>query len=228
MNNALLLYLDVNARDQNGLTALMRECQSGNIFTVQTMLENVSDASGFFDFNARDPDGNTALMLACRSGQAEIVRLLLFYADSGFDIQLNLINKENKSAIQMAVEYGHAEVVQTLLQQRNITLPNMNDFQKLRSTSGHLFASGEPLLYSSTQTLTIAQNIKELLQQHELELQVEKEIPVASTTEAMEDEEMSDTDASNEAADQVLVESLDYMEDYDSDEYISDDDAIME
>ena len=28
--------------------------------------------------------------------------------------------------------------------------------------------------------------------------------------------------------DQVLVESLDYMEDYDSDEYISDDDAIME
>ena len=61
---------DVNAKDNNGGTALMRAAQEGQTDTLQALLANGADV------NAKINDGGTALKKAKEGGHEEIVRIL--------------------------------------------------------------------------------------------------------------------------------------------------------
>ena len=61
---------DVNAKDNDGFTALMFAARDGQTDTVPALLAKGADV------NAKDNDGRTALMRAKKKGHKEIVQLL--------------------------------------------------------------------------------------------------------------------------------------------------------
>ena len=63
--------IDVNARNNDGETALIRAVENGNIDISKMLVEAGADV------NVRNNDGNTALILASRTGKAAIVELLV-------------------------------------------------------------------------------------------------------------------------------------------------------
>jgi hypothetical protein len=62
--------VDVNARHNNGMTALMTAVQTGQRETVHLLLSNGADPK------AKAANGNTALTLGLKTGDAEIVQAL--------------------------------------------------------------------------------------------------------------------------------------------------------
>jgi ankyrin repeat protein len=92
---------DINARDTNGLTALMWASTKGRTDVVKFLLEKNADV------NAKTAQGITALIGASQQGHANIVKLLL---DKGADI-----NADGTTAIIGASGTGHTEVVKLLL-----------------------------------------------------------------------------------------------------------------
>jgi ankyrin repeat protein len=98
---------DVNARDDNGATALMYQAghRPPNVDNIYMLLAKSADV------NATDNDGWTALMRAAYSGYPDNVRVLL---DSG--AKVNAKNNKGKTALLVAAEEGLLEVIRTLLQ----------------------------------------------------------------------------------------------------------------
>jgi len=62
---------DINARFQDGLTALMLMSSSASADSVDMLLKLGADP------NLRGDDGGTALMIAAKRGRVEVVRLLI-------------------------------------------------------------------------------------------------------------------------------------------------------
>ena len=76
--------IDLNARNQRGLTALMFACSSGHKDVVQMLLDN-SEMN--IDFNARSDWGLTAFIYACKMGRKDVVKLLVQHSKTkGIDI----------------------------------------------------------------------------------------------------------------------------------------------
>ncbi|KAM6934506.1 M-phase phosphoprotein 8 isoform 2-T2 [Xenentodon cancila] len=81
----------VNARQNNGTTALMHAAEKNFLTTVAILLE-----AGSF-VNAQTLGGETALMKACKRGNADIVRLLLEYGAN-----CNIQSKHKNTALYFA------------------------------------------------------------------------------------------------------------------------------
>jgi|GEM_PF-1189769 len=96
---------DLEARDENGLTALMWAIRERRKDIAELLL-----AAGA-DVNARDLDGQTTLMWAASQGYLEIVQALLRIG-AGIEVKNDLFD----SAMAAAVRSGKAEVVQLLLE----------------------------------------------------------------------------------------------------------------
>ena len=124
--------IDLNVKDWNGRTVLMRECKAGNDATVQILLDHLFKTNGHshIDCNVRDLDGCTAFILACSSGQESVVRLLTFYAEMGCNIDLNIKSKSGDTGLKIVCQQGHTDIVKQLLQFKDITVPTRKDFQK--------------------------------------------------------------------------------------------------
>jgi ankyrin repeat protein len=89
---ALKAGADVNARNENGQTALMRAAwHKKNFEMVSLLLKNGADV------NAKNNDGDTALMRAADNDNPEVVSLLL---KNGANARVK--NKEGKRAIDYA------------------------------------------------------------------------------------------------------------------------------
>lgn len=61
---------DINAKDQDGKTALMAAAWSGRTETVKDLL------TAGVDINAKNNDGETALMISEKRGHSDIIQLL--------------------------------------------------------------------------------------------------------------------------------------------------------
>jgi uncharacterized protein len=98
---------DVNAKTNEGITALIRASEKGHTETVARLLEKGADV------NAKDSDGWTALMWASRNGHAETVTILL---EEGADVNAKDNYFLGSTALDIAIKKEHPEIVKLLKQ----------------------------------------------------------------------------------------------------------------
>ena len=77
--------------------------------------------AGASDINAQDHVGDTALMLAAGSAQNDIVEMLI---EAGTDLQLR--NKEDLNAFQIANNSGHEETAEIIRERSNFVFKLFN------------------------------------------------------------------------------------------------------
>jgi ankyrin repeat protein len=95
---------DVSAKEKSsGRSALMYSCLSGDILSLEAILEASSDV------NARDHDGRTALMLAAINGVTAAIRPLVM---AGSDIRAR--DQFGLTAVHLAYRRGRQEVLEVL------------------------------------------------------------------------------------------------------------------
>ncbi|KAK7177745.1 ankyrin repeat protein [Paraphaeosphaeria sporulosa] len=111
---------DVNAKDDDGRTALHRAVSQGHMMIVFDLLNYKAD------FNAKDNNGWTALHQAASQGQVFVVGLLLNNAarvNARFEVGLalhggadaNAKDNDGWTPLHRAADQGHDEVIQRLL-----------------------------------------------------------------------------------------------------------------
>ena len=96
---------NVNAKDANGWTALIRASWDGHTEIVATLLEKGADV------NAKDAKGSTALMKASLNGHTIVVSILL---EKGADV--NAKDNNRSTALMKAILHRHTEIVRMLLE----------------------------------------------------------------------------------------------------------------
>jgi ankyrin repeat protein len=96
--------IDVDGRDQGGLTALLYAAHAGHPEVVTLLLERGAD------INVKGVAGDTPLMKAARKGHAECVTLLLGKGSDPF-----AKDREGWTVLHYAVEGGNSKIVQLLL-----------------------------------------------------------------------------------------------------------------
>lgn len=109
--NILMLLLqagksDTNARDNEGLTPLMRAARSGYKDTVEVLL-----SAGKAGVDANDNNGSTALMWAAWDGHKDTVEVLLSVGKA----DVNAKNNDGWTPLMQATSNGHKDIVEVLL-----------------------------------------------------------------------------------------------------------------
>jgi hypothetical protein len=97
--------VDVNAKDEDGLTALLWAIECGQIAVVKYLVAKGADV------NAKNKDDVTPLMLAACNGQLDIVEFLV---SKGVDV--NAKDNGGQTPLMLAAEKGHKGVVAFLKQ----------------------------------------------------------------------------------------------------------------
>ncbi len=100
-------YKDIDVKGQDGRTALSLAVEQRNLNIVQFLLEKGAKA------HLADKNGNTPLHNAASTSCVDIVRVLINYLTKD---QINLKNKQGKTASMIAEEAGQNEVLQELEQ----------------------------------------------------------------------------------------------------------------
>jgi ankyrin repeat protein len=95
--------IDINARDEDGCTALMLASEKGDLELVNLLIGNGADV------NVRDADGYTALMYVAYRGDLEIARLLI---KNKADV--NAVDNDGWTALMYASVKGKRDVVELL------------------------------------------------------------------------------------------------------------------
>ena len=104
VNQLLAEGADIEARNENGTTALMIAAFLGHTATMQALLAQGAD------IDAKDAEGYDALLYAVENGHIANVQALLV---KGADIEAS--NENRPTALIHAARCGHTEVVQALL-----------------------------------------------------------------------------------------------------------------
>ena len=96
---------DLEAKDRDGRTALMKAAMIGDIEGVKSFVECGAD------FGAKDKYGRTALMKAAYNGHLEVVKYL---AECGADVEAKDV--DGRTALMKAANWGELDVVEYLAQ----------------------------------------------------------------------------------------------------------------
>lgn len=122
--------IDVNATDDQGLTALMYAAYNGHQAIIQLLLTNGADINQANELN------RTALMMAASGKYPEAVQLLI---DAGADVRVR-DGAEGWTALMVAAAEGNTQVVQILLDSgANVSAKDVDDETALMfaQNSGH-------------------------------------------------------------------------------------------
>lgn len=116
--------VDVDQRDADGSTPLMKAVLTGNRYFAEVLIAHGADV------NARNKNGITPLMVAAYAGQNEIARLLI---EKGADVNAR-VNGEN-IALAIAGEKGNEELVKMLegagaIKNPKSQIPNPKEVEK--------------------------------------------------------------------------------------------------
>lgn len=95
--------INVNEKDDHGVTALMAAAANGHCNILNMLLEKGADV------NEKSIEGGTALLLASERGNTNIVKILM---DKGADV--NAKDVEGHSALDCATINGHENIVKLL------------------------------------------------------------------------------------------------------------------
>lgn len=112
-------YPNIDAKNQDGQTAVHLACQNQQEFILQKLIEAGANLTG------RDSNGDTPLHYACRNSNAELVRLLL-------EKNVNVQARNNETGwvpLHEAARHGNSEAVQLLLNAKTPLLPRATDGQ---------------------------------------------------------------------------------------------------
>ncbi len=101
----ILAGADVNAKDENGKTALRIASSNGCKEIVQMLIKAGANV------NAKDENGQTALIWSSLKGHKEIVQILI---EAGTNI--NATDIFGRTALMYASQYGHKDIVQMLIE----------------------------------------------------------------------------------------------------------------
>ncbi len=96
---------DVNVKDEDGRTALMKAANLGKLDVVKCLAELGAD------WEAKDECGKTALMTAANYGELEVVKYLV---EGGADLEAK--NGYGETALMKAVNWGTLDVVKCLVE----------------------------------------------------------------------------------------------------------------
>jgi serine/threonine-protein phosphatase 6 regulatory ankyrin repeat subunit A len=100
----------IDTRDKNYATALSLAVISGHFATVQRLLE--ANAS----CNIKDKTGATTVIIAAGNGHLPLLRLFL----NSHKLSINDRDRDGRTALSYAAEFGHKDVVHYLLEQLNL------------------------------------------------------------------------------------------------------------
>ena len=120
---------DVNAKSDDGLTALMHASHNGYGKVVQVLLDHGADT------NAKSYDGSTALTFASQSGYEKVVQALI---NQGANINFKLYG--GSTALMIASKSGNEKIMQVLLDHgADINVKSYDGFTALMHASqrGH-------------------------------------------------------------------------------------------
>jgi len=125
--------VDVNAVDKYGVAALKVAVMTGNKDIVELLIKSGADVNPKNDFNRY-----TALHIASIKGYTDIAKLLI---ESGVNNNIDELNQFGDTALMLAAEYNHIEIVKLLIQLgANINKSNNFGFTALMSAArgGHI------------------------------------------------------------------------------------------
>lgn len=91
----LLIFVDVDTKDEFGVNALMRAADTGQNAIVQLLIERGADV------NAKDKNGCTALMRAAIGGHAGVIALLLAHGADAHAVDNYGVNALTKARRRM-------------------------------------------------------------------------------------------------------------------------------
>ena len=117
---------DINARRQDGLTALMMASLKGHSNIVKLLIANRADV------NAKDKLGYTALMGACKGGHPDTVKLLI-----ASKADVNARQEAGGTALMIASLGGHIDIVKILIANN----ADVNAKMSMRDTTALILAS---------------------------------------------------------------------------------------
>src|SRR5688572_1575078 len=98
--------MNINARNEKGITALMRAAETGQTETVQSLLAAGANP------NLTSGDISSALALAAWRGDLPTMKVLIA---GGADVDLKISNSNEETALTLAAAYGQREAVVLLL-----------------------------------------------------------------------------------------------------------------
>ena len=110
--------IDINYRDENGLSALHYSCDEGHLKIVKILLEAKCDP------NIKSNEKETPLHLASKRGYFDICKILI---ENG--AILNIYNSENNSPIHYACMNNHVELIKYFLT-KDLEIDSKNNYGK--------------------------------------------------------------------------------------------------
>lgn len=100
--------VDLNAKNEENMTALDVSCRKGFFEISKTIINNYSS------FNKNDRLNEFPLHTACYEGAYEVVKLLLQKGS-----KIDQLNNKNENCLDIAISRGHREVIRVLLEDKN-------------------------------------------------------------------------------------------------------------